>query len=268
MELPKILIIGGGTIGSILIEGSISLTNPDNVIVADRNPNNATKLQKEFRIKAIPLAANLAENADIIMLAIKPQDFLSVASALNNQAKNKLIISVMAGISMVKIKQSLGSTKIVRTMPNTPARIGMGMTVWTATEEVTTDEREFVERLLISFGKQMHVDSDLMIDKATAVSGSGPAYVFLFAEQLMNAAQELGFDEKQATLLIEQTIRGTGELLHETPELPATLRQQVTSKGGTTEAAIESLPKSELQAAWTKAMATAFQRAKELSEIQ
>ncbi len=266
MFKDSILLIGGGTMGEIVLQGLLKNVSPDTITIGEMNTDRAQYLEEEYSITALPTTSEHAKKAGTIILAVKPQNVTEVAEIINAGLNKQLIISVMAGVSTNRLSTLFKSKRVIRTMPNTLAKIGLGMTVWTDTVDVSDEEREFVTAVLEQFGKTLYVDTDDDIDKATAVNGSGPAYVFLFAEHLITAAKELGLDEMTAQLLVEQTLRGAGELLSLSKEPANELRSLVTSKGGTTEAAITSLPQEDLQAAWTQALQAAYARAKELND--
>lgn len=202
-------------------------------------------------------------NFEVICLAIKPQDFKNITQLA---ATHALIISVMTGITTSTLSRVTTSQRIIRTMPNTPLQVGVGMTAWCKTTGVSAADITWFQQVFASRTTLLDVGDDNGINKATAVSASGPAYVFLFAEQLMHAASAIGFTTEQARLLVSQTILGAGHLLAQRGESPAELRQQVTSKGGTTAAALASLDQPSLQLQWDQAVAAAYQRANELSQ--
>lgn len=203
-------------------------------------------------------------NVGVVWLAVKPQD-LSAAVADLPTLDQQLVISVMAGTSTQTLSQLTGATRIIRSMPNTPAKIGKGMTVWFATPNVSEDDRVWFKTVLGGYSTLLEVDSDDWIDKATAVSGSGPAYVFAFVEALMSAAKELGFSDEQARVLVTQTCVGATALIEQSTEPISTLRQHVTSKGGTTAAALNALELSGFEPMWKKAIQSAYDKAKTLS---
>ncbi|MBI2416040.1 MAG: pyrroline-5-carboxylate reductase [Candidatus Kerfeldbacteria bacterium] len=244
------LVVGGhGTIGQIMVANLNKLLNPPIVTVANRQSHHA----------------QLAQTADVIFFTVKPQDFSAAATATKPGISNQLIISLMAGVSTTTLVQQLNNQRVIRAMPNLPAKIGLGMTVWTATTASTTTDKEFVQALFRLMGQQLEVMNDQMIDQATAVSASGPAYLFLLAEQLLQAASYIGLPADQARLLVTETLRGASTLLADSAASPASIRAQVTSTGGTTAAAITTLPLAELQQYWNTAIMAAYQRAKELS---
>lgn len=256
--MANILLIGGGTMGEILLQK----LSPDNLTVAEHSQERRDYLASTYKVNVTTLSSDVANQADTIILAIKPQDASTVAETITPGLHGQLIISIMAGVNTTKLQTLFKTNRVIRTMPNTPAKLGLGMTVWTATPTVTSTDKQFVQRLLQDLGKELYVDNDDWIDKATAVSGSGPAYVFLFAEQLVNAAEQLGFKHDEALQLVQQTLLGASTLLF-TGE-PKQLREQVTSKGGTTFAALTSLAQHDLQSIWNEAIQAAYNRAKEL----
>ncbi|MFA5995734.1 MAG: pyrroline-5-carboxylate reductase [Patescibacteria group bacterium] len=264
MYKKNILLIGGGTIGEIFLQELLKLTDAKNITVAQRSVERREYLQNTYHIIATPLTSELALNKNIIFLAVKPQDITTVAETISSNITKQLLCSVMAGISTSKLAQLFHSNNIVRIMPNTPAKIGLGMSAWTATPTVTEIDKQLIKDLLKLLGQELYVSNDDWIDKATAVSGSGPAYVFLFAEQLINAAKQLGFNEIPAGQLVIQTLLGASTLLAQNKNA-VELRQKVTSKDGTTAAALNSLAQTNLQTIWNKAVQAAYERAKDLT---
>lgn len=263
--LSPILVIGGGTMGEIIIQGLLKQHAPTDIIIADPSLERANYLRETYSVQCSALTVELTKPANTLILAVKPQDCQTVAETITEGLHGQLIISIMAGVSSERLGTLFTSNRVIRTMPNTPAQIGMGMTVWTASSNTTDTDKEFVRSLFSSFGEEVYVDKDDDIDKATAVSASGPAYVFFFAEQFIQAAKELGLEPDMASQLVKQTLRGASELMYTSSDNPDILRAKVTSKKGTTEAAISSLPADTLQLAWTNAIRAAYTRAKELS---
>lgn len=264
--LSPILLIGGGTMGEILLQGLIKQVSVDDITVAESVVERASYLQETYNVRVLPLNVELAASANTIILAVKPQDCQVVAEEISSGLHGQLIVSIMAGVASERLVNEFKSSRVVRAMPNTPAQIGLGITVWTTSIDVTDEDSGFVQSLLSAFGEEIYVNHDDDVDKATAVSASGPAYVFLFTEQLIQAAIELGLSPDIAAKLVKQTVRGAGELVHISPDSPQILRKKVTSKKGTTDAALSSLQLSELQTAWTQAIRAAYLRAKELSD--
>ncbi len=261
----QVLLIGAGTMGEIFLQAALQLFDSKNITVAQHNAERRAYLSNTYQVTTTELNKLDITLFNIIVLAVKPQDAMPIV------APQALVISVMAGISTHQLQALTGSHRIVRIMPNTPAKLGMGMSVWTTTSTVTKTDQQVVQTWLKKLGQEFYVESDDWIDKATAISGSGPAYLFLFAEQLITAAKQLGFNNIAATTLVSQTLLGASQLLqpatteYYSAPTPADLRKQVTSKGGTTAAALTSLPQAELQTAWNQAVQAAYNRAKQLS---
>lgn len=258
MSDDKLLIIGGGTMGEIFLQAALKLFHPKHITVAQRSAERREYLTATYHITTAELSTINLTIFDVVVVAVKPQDVMGLPIS------QALVISVMAGISTTRLQQLFSTPRVVRIMPNTPAKIGLGMSVWTATSATTPTDKQLIHDWLKLLGQELYVDNDDWIFKATAVSGSGPAYLFLFAEQLINAAKELGFNDIQAQQLVSQTLLGASQLLSQNNTNVCELRQKVTSKGGTTAAAINSLPQAELQQIWNTAVQAAYERAKEL----
>lgn len=255
-------IVGSGVMGNVFA-GALKKAFPNiSLIVCDKNPSKTRTLQKKYAITRADIVSDLA-HADIIILAIKPQDFSSVQLAVR---PSTFVISIMAGVSVTAIKKHTGAQKIVRAMPNTPARFGKGFTAWFATPAVMREGRAFCTRLFQAMGVEMQVKRENDINAATAITGSGPAYILYTAFCFMEAARELGFSKKQAQRMVAQVISGVDALLSEGAD-PETLITQVASKGGTTEAALRKFASLDILDIWKKAINTAYTRAQELARI-
>jgi pyrroline-5-carboxylate reductase len=258
------LFIGGGNMGhalaSALIRQGVCL--PGNIGVADPFP--------EARRRAEALGCVVTEtptrtDARVVVLAVKPQQAAEAMAALAGRLEaRQVVVSIMAGVKVAAIQAATGHRAVVRVMPNTPAQVGLGMNVYHAAPGVTADQLAPVDALLRASGEALAVGSEDLIDAATAVSGSGPAYVFYFAEHWMRAAEGMGFTGDQARLLVQQTLKGATELWRSSGATPGVLRQQVTSKGGTTAAAIESMESAQVGSAIQTGVQRAYERAKEL----
>jgi len=206
-----------------------------------------------------------AAQADTVILAVKPQDLAAVMAGLKGKIKpDALVISIIAGARLETITSGLEHRQVVRVMPNTPARIAQGMSVWTATPEVSAEQRERAAAVMGAMGAEIYADDEKFIDMATAVSGSGPAYVFLFVEALAAAAREIGFKESEAGELAAQTLYGAALYLKETGISPEELRRMVTSPGGTTAAALAVLDEGDFRGLLSRAVKAAHRRAQEL----
>ena len=207
--------------------------------------------------------------ADIVALTVKPQRlekvFQGLRGCINSDA---LVISIIAGATIEKLSQGLGHALIVRSMPNTPAQIGEGITVWTASKKVSDEQRQMARQILQALGDEIFVEEETYLDMATALSGTGPAYVFLFMEAMVDAGVHLGFPRRIAEQLVAQTVRGSVDFYrtHEDSVHLARLRNQVTSPGGTSAAALYYLEKAGFRTAISRAIWAAYERSRELGK--
>lgn len=265
-----ITFIGGGAMGGAMIRGILKQQHitPTQITLADPDATKAQSLVNELGITYNPDNIQATRGAQILMLAVKPQVMPHVLANLKGQASHlALIISIAAGITIETIATALDNPRIVRAMPNTPAQIGQGMTVWTATPQVTREQREQARQMLASLGEELFVhQEDPYIDMATALSGSGPAYAFLMVEALIDAGVRMGFHRQHAEQLATQTMLGALQYLKTTGEHPAILRNQVTSPGGTTAAGLHELERGALRAVIADAVWSAYQRAVQLGK--
>lgn len=249
--------------GSAIIESLIreEVFTPSRIIAVDVDRRKLGGLKRKFNIQTENSITTAAEKADVILLAVKPQ---SLAFLCENFTTKKLVISILAGTRVAKLKQLTGSHKIVRAMPNTPASVGCGISGWHASSRVTRVEKILVRQILESFGEQAEFQNEKKLDVVTAISGSGPAYFFAFAEALEAAAKNLGLG-KNAAAFVGETFFGAAKLadISETPF--AKLRENVTSKGGTTAAALKVFEKAKLAKIVERAAAAAKKRAEELA---
>ncbi|MFC1874829.1 pyrroline-5-carboxylate reductase [Chloroflexota bacterium] len=262
----KMSFIGGGNMGRAMLSAIIGkgLTTSENITVSDKNNARLQQLKEDFSVN-ISSNLDIIAGGEIIILAIKPQNLDEVMTEVSGRLKpDQLVLSIIAGKSIASLRQGLKHNAIVRAMPNTPAQIGQGMTVWTATDEVTEKRRASVGSILGAMGKEVYVTDEGYIDMATAVSGSGPAYIFLFMESLINAAVGLGLPPETARELVLQTVTGSAEYASQSDKGLAQLREMVTSPGGTTAEAIKTLETGMFAELVKKAIATAYRRAKEL----
>lgn len=248
--------------GTVLIRALIKTGSTKHILVCERNVANHNKLRKiNSQIQVTDNVSDCAD-ADVIFLAVKPQDFGSVKLKINERT---LVCSIMAGISIAHICRQLKNKKVVRMMPNIAARAGEGLTAWTAAFKVSAAEKKWIKNFLIKIGAELYVKKEEQIDKATAVIGSGPAYIFNTLSIFINAAEQLGFKPKEAYLMVRQVLRGASALADEDVDF-AELARQVTSKGGTTEAALKIFNNSDFKKIWVKAIGAAYKRARELSK--
>jgi len=266
-----ITIIGAGNMGSAILAGIIreGLTAPENVRTADKHEARLQELQAEYGITPFTDNRQAIESADVVILCIKPQHLKYVLQDLDNRLPKKtLVISIVAGVPLAVLAEGLNHGCIIRTMPNTPAQIGEGITVWTATEEVSAHQMELAKNILLAFGEEVQVTEEHFLDMATALSGSGPAYVFLFMEAMIDAGVHLGFPRNVAEKLVAQTLRGSVNYYEAMKEHPAELRNDVTSPGGTSAAALYYLERAGFRTAIARAIWAAYERSVELGQGQ
>ncbi len=263
----QIVFVGAGNMGAALIGGLIANGAPAASLCAvDVDAERRERLAAEFGIKVWPQIADVTHDADTIVLAVKPQHMRAAATSLRPLLREQLVLSIAAGIRTDDLARWLdGYRKIVRVMPNTPALVRSGVSGLYALAEVTPAERERAEAVLRAVGETLWVAREQLIDAVTAVSGSGPAYVFYFIEALRQGALELGFDKAQAQQLVLGTFAGAVRLAQASSEDVSTLRERVTSKGGTTERALATMDERRVSAAIASAAHAAMQRAEELA---
>jgi pyrroline-5-carboxylate reductase len=260
-----IAFIGGGNMASAIIGGLIRQGHPAHQIeVVEPWEEARAALQKNFGIQAQATASPALARAGIVVWAVKPQTFKDAAAQARAHTQHALHLSVAAGIRSDSIAQWLGSDCIVRTMPNTPALVGKGMSALYARAGVSAAQRQSVEAIMATTGEFLWVNDEQQLDAVTALSGSGPAYVFYFLEAMARAGTAMGLTPAQAHQLAVGTFVGASELARRSDEPPEVLRQRVTSKGGTTYAALQSLEKDGVGASFERAMQAAQQRAHEL----
>ena len=265
----KIAFIGGGNMATALIAGLVKeLGAGAQVHVVDPNADALEKLASQFGASTATSVDAAVGDCDVVVLAVKPQQMRDVAAALAPQlGKGPLVLSIAAGIRSVDLSRWLGGYgAIVRTMPNTPALIAQGITGMVAMAGVSAAQKEAADSILRAVGKTVWLDSEDAIDPVTAVSGSGPAYVFFFLEAMQQAAVEMGLSAEQGRELAMATFTGAAQLAAQSSEPAEVLRQRVTSKGGTTYAAITSMEASGVKQAIVDAMKAAAARGRELGE--
>jgi pyrroline-5-carboxylate reductase len=264
----KISFIGGGNMATALIGGlADKLTAGGNIHVVDPNPGALAKLQQQFGVSSAPQIDAAIQQSAVIVLAVKPQQMREVAAALRPHLSSQLVLSIAAGIRASDLSRWLGGHGvIVRTMPNTPALIGLGITGMVAMAGVSPAQREVADAIMRAVGATVWLDDEALIDPVTAVSGSGPAYVFYFIEAMQQAALEMGLSQEQGTQLAVATFTGAAQLAAQSSEPVAVLRERVTSKGGTTYAALTSMENSGVKQAIVAAMKAAAARGRELGE--
>jgi pyrroline-5-carboxylate reductase len=264
----RIAFIGGGNMATALIGGLAGkLTAGENIHVVDPNAEALQRLASQFGVTTSPQIDATLALADVVVLSVKPQQMKDVAAQLQAHVKGQLILSIAAGIRALDLSRWLnGHRAIVRTMPNTPALIGQGITGMVAMTGVSEEQRAAADAIMRAVGPTVWLDDEALIDPVTAVSGSGPAYVFYFIEAMQQAAQEMGLSAEQGNQLAIATFTGAAQLAAQSSDPVSLLRERVTSKGGTTYAALTSMEASGVKEAIVKAMKAAAARGKELGE--
>ncbi|MEO2194616.1 MAG: pyrroline-5-carboxylate reductase, partial [bacterium] len=251
-----IAFIGAGAMGEAMIGGLLrhKLVEPEAITAADLHPARLDEVKRLFGVRTTADNRAAVRKARIVVLSVKPQVLSTVCADLSSVLRpSTLVVSIVAGARISSMAAGLNHEAIVRTMPNTPAQIGEGMTVWTATDAVSEKQREQAGAILGALGKQLFVRDESFLDKATAVSGSGPAYVFMLMEALIDAAVHLGWSRNDAKDMVIQTVRGSAMFAERSPVHPAEMRNMVTSPGGTTADAIYQLDKGGFRTVLSKA---------------
>ena len=263
----SIAFIGGGNMASAIIGGLLRQgVAAEQIEVVEPFEAARAALQEQFGIQAQAEASSALARAGLVVWAVKPQTFKDAAAAVAPHTADALHLSVAAGIPTASIAQWLGSERIVRAMPNTPALIGQGITGLFARAAVNDEAKALVEQVVASTGKHLWVAQEEQLDAVTALSGSGPAYVFLFLEAMVQAGVDMGLGAHQSYQLAVATFQGASELAARSSEPVEVLRQRVTSKGGTTHAAISHMQQAQVPEQFVAAMRAAEHRAKELAE--
>ena len=262
-----IAFIGGGNMASAIIGGLMRQGLPaDQVEVVEPFAEARDKLRAQFGVEAQECAGPALARAGLVVWAVKPQAFKDAAAAVCPHTASALHLSVAAGIRSGSIAQWLGTQRVVRSMPNTPALIGKGITALFARPGVSAQDRATVEGVIATTGQSLWVQAEAQLDAVTALSGSGPAYVFFLLEAMTQAGIEMGLSRETAYQLSVATFAGAAALAAASQDPPEALRQRVTSKGGTTDAAITSMEQDRMQALFIKALRAAGRRAKELGD--
>ena len=263
LEGVDLAFVGAGVMGEAIIGGLLARHNlaPARITASDPNQARLDVLRDALHIHTTRDNAAAAGRGQIVVLAVKPQALAEVFDELRGRIQPQtLVLSIVAGAAIETIAKGLDHRAIVRTMPNTPAQIGEGMTVWTATPEVSDAQRDQATAIVAALGQEMYVRDERFLDMATAICGSGPAYVFLFMEALTDAAVHLGFSRGAARRLVVQTLRGSAIFAERSSTHLADMRNQVTSPGGTSAEALYQLEKGSFRTVLSKAVRAAYQR--------
>ncbi|MCH8993537.1 MAG: pyrroline-5-carboxylate reductase [Chloroflexi bacterium] len=263
----RIGFIGGGFMGEALVGAVLKegIVEAGDVTVSDIAEARREHLASRYGIAVTAESAEAAGDADLVVLGVKPQEFSAVAAGLRGAlTEGQTLLTIMAGVPIARIVDETGHQAVVRVMPNTAAFVGQAMSVWTASDAVSDSGREAAVRLLRSLGREVEVADEKYLDMATALNGSGPGFIFLFLEALIDAGVQIGLQPELAEELAVQTLFGSACLARELDKRPAELRTMVTSRGGTTAAGLQVLEDAGLRGAVIGAVEAAYERAKEL----
>lgn len=270
LQNTKMCFIGGGTMGTAMIAGLTKqeLIRPECITVSDPYPAQLEKLATNYGVHTTASNLEAVQGKDIIILSIKPQTLGEVGAELRGHIQpGALVLSILAGATIGKISQKLHHFSVVRVMPNTPALVGKAMSVWTATDEVNEAQRRQAQTILAALGEELYVDNEDYMDMATALSGTGPAYVFMFMEAMIDAGVHMGFSRRVSEQLVLQTIEGSVAFARDSQRHPAELRNMVTSPGGTTAEALYQLEKGGFRTVLSKAIWAAYQKSRFLGGL-
>ena len=259
----RIAFVGAGAMGEAMVQGLLKqgIADKEHLVAADPSPERGQILHERYGIETTADNATAARGASLIVLAVKPQVLPAVLSSLKGKIPSgALVLTIVAGARIETVVNGLAHASVVRSMPNTPAQIGEGITVWMASASVSLEQREHAKMLLRALGDEVEAKDEDELDMATALSGTGPAYVFLFMEALVDAGVHLGFSRQVAEQLVAQTVRGSVDFYRASPSHLARLRNQVTSPGGTSAEALYYLEKAGFRTAISRAVWAAYQR--------
>jgi pyrroline-5-carboxylate reductase len=270
MLKTKIAFIGPGAMAEAMIAGLLrqKLAAPRNMMASGPRSERVDQLKEKYGILPFTDNSQAVAQADVIVLSVKPQRLTGVMKHLKGIRSDALVLSIIAGAGIKKLSNGLKHTAVVRSMPNTPAQIGEGITVWTASESVSSAQKETARAILSALGKEVFVEDEQYLDMATALSGTGPAYVFMFMEAMIDAGVHMGFPRRIAEQLVVQTLRGSVDFYENNEVHVAALRNQVTSPGGTSAEALYYLEKAGFRTAISRAIWAAYQRSLELGKEQ
>jgi pyrroline-5-carboxylate reductase len=265
----KLGLIGCGFMGEAMLSAVLSrgVVKPADVVVAEVNAERCSVVHSAYGVRTTGEMVEVVDASEIVILAVKPQEFDAAAHGIEGRfRREQTIISIMAGVRIDRIARALTHAAVVRVMPNTPAAVGEGISVWTATTEVDGPSRDHVGAILGAMGREIHVEDEKYLDMATALSASGPGFFYLLLEAFIDAGVHVGFKRDVAEMLALQTFIGSAKYARETGKHPAELRNQVTSPGGTTAAGLLVLESAGVRGAIVDAIEAAYQRSLELGE--
>jgi pyrroline-5-carboxylate reductase len=260
-------LIGGGLMGEAIVAAVLNkgVLTPADIVASDVSPHRRDLLARKYGLAVSDDNARVAAEADIALLAVKPQEFGSVAKVIQGHLNSRqTVVSIMAGVRIERLCSELNHKMVVRVMPNTPAMVGEGMSLWMATDAVNEEEREKVRGLLAAMGRELYVTDEKYLDMATSVSASGPAFIFLVMEALTDAGVHIGLRRDLAIEMVTQTVLGTARLAQETGRPFSELRHMVTSPAGTTAEGLRVLENARVRAAVIEAIIATYEKAKTL----
>lgn len=269
LHSQKIAFIGGGVMGEAMLKGLLGegLIPANQITVSDPHQTRGDQLVALYQVHFTTDNIQAVQDADIVVLSVKPQVMSDLFQQLKGQLKaSALVISIAAGVKLKAIQEGCETPLVARAMPNTPGQIGEGMTVWTCTSALTEDDRARVKTVLEALGLALYVHQERFMDMATALNGSGPSYVFLLMEAMIDAGVHMGFSRQDAQMLVHQTMLGSVKYAIQSGNHPAELRNQVTSPGGTSAAALYQLEKGSVRTIISKAIWAAYNRSVELGQ--
>ena len=262
----RIAFIGGGAMGEAMIKCLLAkkVAVAQDIGVSDVSAARRELLAREYGVSTSVDNRKTVAKADVIILAVKPQNLHEVMNEIKGLGRKQLVLSIVAGATVLSLCKGLGHSSLIRAMPNMPAQIGEGMTIWTATTETAQKHRKVAQTVLSALGKEIYVADEKYLDMATALSGSGPAYVFLFIEALIDAGVHIGLPRDMARALVIQTGLGSTRTVDKMGKHPAELRNMVTSPGGTTADGLLQLEKGRFRSLVIEAVAAAYEKAARL----
>jgi len=261
----KIAFLGSGNMGEAMISALLSRggVSHDMVIACDIDQDRLDRIAEKYKVNCAVDIDKAIAGCDVIVLSIKPQVLGNVMKELKGQLQEgQLVVSIVAGAKLQTLVEGLGHERVVRVMPNTPAQVGEGMSEWTAASAVSREQKDMVQTILRAMGKEIYFSDEKYVDMATAISGSGPAFIFLVMEALTDAAVHIGLPREMAEELVIQTVLGSAHLTRESGKHPAELRNSVTSPGGTTAEGLLALEEGGVRAIFAQAVIAAYEKAK------
>lgn len=265
----RLAFVGAGVMAEAMIAGLLDrhLVEPSQIVASHPREDRRTSLERKFGIQALDSNRDAIAGCELVFLTVKPQALAGVMKQLYGRVEpRQVVISIVAGAGVEALSRGLGHGGIVRVMPNTPAQIGQGMMVWTATSDVDDQQREKIRIVLGALGEELFVEEEKYVDMATALSGTGPTYVFLMMEALIDAGVHMGFPRRIAEQIVLQTVSGSAEFARASKKHMAELRNMVTSPGGTSAEAIYQMEKGGLRTVYSRAVYAAYQRTRTLQE--